>query len=107
MTRHRLLPCLLLVFLAGVMCSVICPERATAAAAEHPEAGYCSECISTDFVEGGKFSEESISHQEAGFIRDNFFVAVWPWSSTDYTVSEAFSALHSPPIFLLHCVLRA
>ncbi len=52
-----LLP-LIIVFAAGVICSVICPERPIVPAKSHQENSPCTDCTSTDFIGGAKISLE-------------------------------------------------
>jgi hypothetical protein len=97
---------LLLVFVIGAMCSVICPEQATFALEEHPETGYCSECISTDFVSGERFLEGDNFHQDPGGLPDDFRTVMWTGATTDNRVSETLPAFRPRSLFLLHGVLR-
>ena len=98
---------LILVFAAGVMCSVVCPERIEALAANDPKDGYCSECISTDFVGGSKISDELISLAATTTIPIELRVPSGTWLPAATPGSAAIPVIPAQPIFLLNRVLRS
>ena len=108
MVSGRRLWCgVILVFAAGVICSVVCPERIEALAANDPKDGYCSECISTDFVGGSKVSDELISLAATTAIEIELLVPSWTWPPTETPGVTPIPVSPGKPIFLLNRVLRS
>lgn len=103
---RRLWCVVILMFAVGVICSVVCPERADASAADHSEDGYCSECISTDFVGASKFCEQGISRGATTAIQIELLVPSWTWFPAETSASAAIIVIPAQSIFPLHLALR-
>src|SRR5438093_3294865 len=76
--RLVLLP-FVVVFSAGVVCSVICPERPIVPDNDHQEKGPCTDCTSSDFTSGAKVSIEKASLDAAAGLELNSFLAPVSW----------------------------
>jgi hypothetical protein len=97
----------LIVFAAGVTCSVICPERPILPAKNHQEDGPCTDCTSTDFIAGAKISCEKISlNATVSPQPDSFLVLSSRFLSFSVAVSTNVSLEPSPPLLVTHPSLR-
>ena len=75
-TTMLLIAGFVIVFAAGITCSVICPERLFAPDKNARESGPCTDWTSTDFTAGNKISPEKITlNATPGLVLDSFTVS--------------------------------
>jgi hypothetical protein len=103
---RSLLLCFVLIFVAGVMCSVVCPERDIIPHENHDERGPCTECTSTDFVAGAKISTESIRHQATIGFEIDLFITLAPINDSVLVSTGDECAPASPPLLEVNRILR-
>jgi len=97
----------IVVFAAGVICSVICPERPILPAGNHQENGPCTDCTSTDFIGGAKVSVAKVSpNATAGVDLDSFAASSSPFVSFSVAVSTNILLESSPPLSVTNRILR-
>ena len=97
----------IVVFSAGVVCSVICPERPIVPDKGQQEKGPCTDCTSTDFTSGAKVSIEKASLNAAAGLELNWFLApVSCYASPMIFVSKEELFEPSPPLVTSYSVLR-
>ena len=97
----------IVVFAAGVVCSVICPERPIVPDKEHQEKGPCTDCTSTDFTSGAKVSIAKVSLNAAtGFELNSFPTPVSWLTSPEVFVSKGVLFQPSPPLLTSYSILR-
>jgi hypothetical protein len=97
----------IIIFAAGVMCSVVCPERDILPHNKQQERGPCTDCTSTDFIAGAKISNELIfNHARAGLEMDWFITSpeIGFLSAVVSTDDEFVQA--SPPLLAVSRILR-
>jgi len=95
----------IVVFSAGVVCSVICPERPIVP--DHQEKVPCTDCTSTDFTSAAKVSIEKASLNAAAGLELNFFLAPVPWLTSPRVFgSKTVLFEPSPPLVDSYSILR-
>src|SRR5207249_909637 len=97
----------IVVFSAGVVCSVICPERPIVPDKGQQEKGPCTDCTSTDFTSGAKVSIEKASLNSAAGLELNWFLAPVSWYASPmifvskrYCSSRVLLSLQAIPSFV-------
>src|SRR2546428_3012246 len=97
----------IVVFSAGVVCSVICPERPIVPDKDHQEKGPCTDCTSTDFTSGAKVSIEKASLNATAGLELSSFLAQVSWlTSPRVFVSKRVLFEPSPPLVTSYYILR-
>jgi hypothetical protein len=97
----------IVVFSAGVVCSVICPERPIVPDKDHQENGPCTDCTSTDFTSAAKVSVEKASLSAATGLELNSFPGLLPClTSPRVFVSKRVLFEPSPPLLTSYSILR-
>jgi hypothetical protein len=101
-----LLLCFIVIFAAGVICSVVCPERDIVP--HNPqERGPCTDCTSTDFVAGAKVSNELIAHHAtAGLEMDAFVTSPQISFLSGVVLTDDEWVQASPPLLAVNRILR-
>jgi hypothetical protein len=106
-TARLLLFCFIVTFAAGVMCSVVCPERDIFPQRNQSERGPCTDCTSTDFLAGQKIFNELIAyHVTAGLDMDLLLTSPEIASLSGVVSTGDESGQASSPLLSIHRILR-
>src|SRR5262245_184433 len=86
--RKPLLLAFIIIFAAGVTCSVVCPEREIVST-KLQESGPCTDCTSTDFIATAKISNERVLLNATLSLDPESFMTLLPFAPFSSGIPES------------------